>query len=49
MDVDQKQNLIFTGSSDGELKAWRIDPISLSEGVRETEDGEASAQDPALL
>jgi U3 small nucleolar RNA-associated protein 12 len=48
MDVDQIQNLIFTGSGDGELKAWRIDPVSLSEGVKETEDGEVSSQHPAL-
>jgi U3 small nucleolar RNA-associated protein 12 len=40
MDVDQAQSMIFTGSSEGELKAWRIDQEALAEGLRETENGE---------
>jgi len=40
MDVDRGQNLIFTGSGEGELKAWSIDHGALSEGLKETEIGE---------
>ncbi|KAF8316849.1 WD-repeat-containing protein [Clavulina sp. PMI_390] len=34
------KDLIFTGSGDGELKAWRIDYEALGKGVQETETGE---------
>ncbi|KAG6813504.1 hypothetical protein H0H92_010529 [Tricholoma furcatifolium] len=40
MDVNPKHDLIFTGSNDGELKAWRIDQHALTNGLRETESGE---------
>jgi len=42
MDVDQEQSLVFTGSGEGELKAWRIDHEALAEGLKETESGEVS-------
>ncbi|OBZ76824.1 putative WD repeat-containing protein C3D6.12 [Grifola frondosa] len=42
MDVDEEQQLIFTGSSEGELKAWRIDHEALAQGLRETENGEVA-------
>lgn len=40
MDINKERDLIFTGSGEGELKAWRIDEKSISEGLRETEAGE---------
>ncbi|KAF9469098.1 WD-repeat-containing protein [Collybia nuda] len=40
MDIREEQDLIFTGSGEGELKAWKIDRESLSKGLRETEAGE---------
>ncbi|KAK2466136.1 hypothetical protein APHAL10511_001778 [Amanita phalloides] len=40
MDIDQEQGLIFTGSGEGELKAWNVDHEALSHGLKETETGE---------
>lgn len=40
MDINAEQDLIFTGSGEGELKAWRIDRAALAEGLKETETGE---------
>ncbi|KAF9263506.1 WD40 repeat-like protein [Marasmius fiardii PR-910] len=40
MDVDIDQNLIFTGSGDGEVKAWKIDREVISDGLKETDTGE---------
>lgn len=40
LDVDREQKLVFTGSSEGELKAWRIDADALSGGLKEAENGE---------
>lgn len=40
MDINVNQNLIFTGSGEGELKAWRIDHEELAAGLQETEKGE---------
>lgn len=42
MDVDQEQSLVFTGSGEGEIKAWSIDHEALAEGLKETESGEVS-------
>lgn len=42
MDLDPDQNLIFTGSGEGELKAWKLDREALASGLRETENGEVS-------
>ncbi|KAK0468320.1 WD40-repeat-containing domain protein [Desarmillaria tabescens] len=42
MDLNVNQNLIFTGSGEGELKAWKIDHDALLEGLTETESGEVS-------
>ncbi|KAH7922440.1 WD40 repeat-like protein [Leucogyrophana mollusca] len=42
MDIDTDQKLIFTGSSEGELKAWSVDHEALSQGLKETESGEVS-------
>lgn len=40
MDVDPEQHLLFTGSGEGEMKAWRIDHEALAEGLKETDTGE---------
>ncbi|TFY59804.1 hypothetical protein EVJ58_g5546 [Rhodofomes roseus] len=42
LDVDSKHELVFTGSGEGELKAWKIDHNALAEGLRETENGEVA-------
>jgi U3 small nucleolar RNA-associated protein 12 len=46
LDVDQNQGLIFTGSGEGEVKAWRIDHEALEAGLKETETGEVSSVYP---
>lgn len=48
MDLHYDQNLIFTGSGEGELKAWKIDQEALSHGLKETESGEVCRADYAL-
>ncbi|KAF9653461.1 WD-repeat-containing protein [Thelephora ganbajun] len=40
LDVNPEKTLIFTGSSEGEMKVWRIDSEALSEGLKESESGE---------
>jgi WD40 repeat protein len=40
LDINKEQDLLFTGSGEGEVKAWRIDSEALSTGLRETENGE---------
>lgn len=40
MATDPAGDLIFSGSGDGELKAWKIDRAALAAGLRETETGE---------
>ena len=43
LDVDPEEGLVFTGSSEGEMKAWRVDYHNLNEGLKETESGEVSS------
>lgn len=40
LDIDPEQRLVFTGSAEGEMKAWRIDHGALEDGLKETETGE---------
>jgi U3 small nucleolar RNA-associated protein 12 len=40
LDIDANRELIFTGSGEGELKAWKIDYNALAAGLEETETGE---------
>lgn len=39
LDINPDKSLIFTGSSEGEMKVWRIDAEALSEGLKENESG----------
>ena len=41
MDIDQEQSLVFSGSGEGEVKAWRIDHEALAGGLKENDTGEA--------
>lgn len=38
--VDAEQKLVFTGSSEGEMKAWKLDHDEMAAGLQETESGE---------
>jgi hypothetical protein len=40
MALDNDQDILFTGSGDGELKAWRVDHDALASGVHESQTGE---------
>lgn len=40
LDINPEKTLIFTGSSEGEMKVWKIDSEALSEGLKEDESGE---------
>lgn len=40
MDVNVERNIIFTGSGEGEVKAWSINTESISKGLTESDSGE---------
>lgn len=40
LDVDSNQELIFTGSGEGDMKAWKLDHEAMKSGLQETESGE---------
>lgn len=40
MDISSDQKYIFTGSNDGDLKAWKINYEAVVDGLRESESGE---------
>jgi U3 small nucleolar RNA-associated protein 12 len=42
LDIDPEKHFIFTGSSEGEVKAWKIDHESMSQGLVENDAGEVS-------
>lgn len=42
LDINQDETMIFTGSSEGEMKVWKIDAQALADGLKETETGEVS-------
>ena len=48
LDINPDKTLIFTGSSEGEVKVWRIDSEALSEGLKEDESGEVVLLSSAL-
>lgn len=40
--LNSEQDLLLTGSNEGELKAWKIEPGALMDGIKESENGELS-------
>ncbi len=42
LDVNPEQKLVFTGSGEGEMKAWRLDHEAMASGLQESETGEVS-------
>ena len=38
--LDSGHDLLLTGSNEGELKAWKIEPDALMDGIKESEHGE---------
>ncbi|KIJ37465.1 hypothetical protein M422DRAFT_178030 [Sphaerobolus stellatus SS14] len=42
LEIDPAGDTIFTGSAEGELKAWKLDREALKEGLKENEAGEVS-------
>ena len=42
LELDPTGNTIFTGSAEGELKAWKLDREAMKEGLKENETGEVS-------
>jgi U3 small nucleolar RNA-associated protein 12 len=49
LDLNPEQDLIFTGSGEGEVKAWRIDSEALAAGLKETETGEVHLPHPSTV
>ena len=42
LDLNQEQDLLFTGGGEGELKAWSLDRETLSKGLSEAGAGHVS-------
>ena len=40
LDLNQELDMVFTGSNEGEMKAWKIDHQVLGEGLREIVNGQ---------
>ncbi|GJE84422.1 WD-repeat-containing protein [Phanerochaete sordida] len=40
--VDAEQKLVFSGSAEGEMKAWQLDHDAMSAGLQENENGEVT-------
>jgi U3 small nucleolar RNA-associated protein 12 len=40
LDINPDGDTIFTGSAEGELKAWNIDHEAMKSGLQENENGE---------
>ena len=38
--LNPEQDILLTGSNEGELKAWKIDSSALMDGIKESENGE---------
>jgi U3 small nucleolar RNA-associated protein 12 len=38
--VDAEQKLVFSGSAEGEMKAWQLDHDAMSTGLQESDNGE---------
>ena len=48
MAIDAEQKLVFSGSAEGEMKAWRLDHEAMSGGLQENEDGEVRLSSASL-
>lgn len=44
LDLNPSKDLIFTGSSEGDLKVWKLDHVALREGLKEDSSGEVRGQ-----
>jgi U3 small nucleolar RNA-associated protein 12 len=42
LDINLKKDTMFTGSGEGELKAWKIDREAVTKGLNQTETGEVN-------
>jgi WD40 repeat protein len=42
LDVNLEMGMLFTGSGEGELKAWKIDRDAITRGLNQTETGEVN-------
>jgi len=40
LDIDFEKDMLFTGSGEGELKAWKIDREAVTKGLNQAETGE---------
>ena len=40
LSLNSEQDLLLTGSNEGELKAWKLEPGALMDGIKESENGE---------
>ncbi|KAF8268249.1 WD-repeat-containing protein [Lactarius quietus] len=40
LNLNPEQDLLLSGSNEGELKAWKIEPGVLADGIKESENGE---------
>ena len=38
--LNPEQDLLLSGSNEGELKAWKIEASALADGIKESENGE---------
>ena len=47
-DIDGDDQLVFTGSGEGEVKAWRIDHDALAVGLKEDETGQVCKKNPTF-
>lgn len=48
MDLSPQHNFIFTGSSEGDLKAWKVDHDAVAAGLKTTDSGEVRATQDAF-
>jgi len=40
LDLNSEQDLLLTGSNEGELKAWKIESGALLDGIKDPKNGE---------
>jgi U3 small nucleolar RNA-associated protein 12 len=49
LDINLKKDMLFTGSGEGELKAWKIDREAIKKGLNQTETGEVISTKVIIL